>query len=185
MSDHSADAAEDELAFDLTLLHRVLVLAGRLRHLLGDVRIDLIDGDDAVAIQVGLPLQPLQEVVGEDPVAEVLALLAALARSASRLFDALVTEPCPPLGCLFSLHQENELARLIQPGKALQDGQGAVPGKLLLVDKIGIAESDGLAHPAIRWPAHRGTCVSAQRLPNPAASRASPSWRSSPRSRQR
>lgn len=72
----SSDAAEDDLAFDLALLDRVLVLAGRLRDPFGDVGVGLIDGDHAVTVQVGLPSQAFEEIVGEDPVAERLALLA-------------------------------------------------------------------------------------------------------------
>ena len=49
-----ADAGEDELALDLALLHRVLVLAGHLRHPLRDVGIGLIDRDRAVPVEVGL-----------------------------------------------------------------------------------------------------------------------------------
>ena len=40
----SLDAAQDELAFNLALLHRVLVLARHLWHLLGGVGVGPIDG---------------------------------------------------------------------------------------------------------------------------------------------
>ena len=78
------DATQDELALDLSLLHRVLVLAGHFGDTLGDIGVCLIDCDDAVAVQIGLPSQTFEQIVGEDPVPKVLALLADLAGPARR-----------------------------------------------------------------------------------------------------
>jgi len=46
------DAAQDEPTLLLALLHGILVLAGHLRNLLGDVGVDFNDRDEAVAVQV-------------------------------------------------------------------------------------------------------------------------------------
>ena len=53
----SPDAAQDELALHLALLHRVLVLAGHLGDLLGDVGLALINSDEAFPVKTSLPLQ--------------------------------------------------------------------------------------------------------------------------------
>ena len=51
------DAARDDLVLLLALLYRVLVVAGCLRNHSGWVDVELINRDDSVPIQVGLPIQ--------------------------------------------------------------------------------------------------------------------------------
>src|SRR5437660_6346174 len=68
---------EEKGAFHLALHDGRLVApdrAGLLGHLLREVLVELLDGDDAVLVEVGRALEPFHEVVGEDAVPELRQL---------------------------------------------------------------------------------------------------------------